>query len=65
MTVTERVDTLGDLIALLERRIPTFAEDRDELFNFAVNGELVLHGEKRVKLQSGDEIEIVVAFSGG
>ncbi len=39
--------------------------DRDELFNFAVNGELIVHGEKNVRLQSGDEVEIVVAFSGG
>ena len=39
--------------------------DRDELYNFAVNGELILHGEKDVQLNSGDEIEIVVAFSGG
>ena len=39
--------------------------DRDELFNFAVNGELILHGEKNVHLKSGDEVEIVVAFAGG
>ncbi|HEX9493526.1 MAG TPA: MoaD/ThiS family protein [Thermoanaerobaculia bacterium] len=38
---------------------------RDELYNFAVNGDLILHGEKNVQLRSGDEIEIVVAFSGG
>jgi len=40
-------------------------DDRDELFNFAVNGELILHGEKDVRLANGDEVEIVVAFSGG
>jgi len=39
--------------------------ERDELYNFAVNGDLILHGEKNVQLRSGDEIEIVVAFSGG
>ncbi len=39
--------------------------ERDELYNFAVNGELILHGEKNVQLRSGDEVEIVVAFSGG
>ena len=38
---------------------------RDELYNFAINGELIIHGEKDIRLNSGDEIEIVVAFSGG
>ena len=65
MTVTENIRTLGELMTILEQRIPTFADDRDELFNFAVNGELVLHGEKNVALQNGDEVEVVVAFSGG
>ena len=64
-TVTESVTTLGDLMTILETRLPKFAEDRDELFNFAINGELVLHGEKKAKLQNGDEVEVVVAFSGG
>jgi sulfur carrier protein ThiS len=52
--------SLGDIIARLD-----LADDRDELFNFAVNGELVLHGEKNVSLKDGDEVEIVVAFAGG
>ena len=39
--------------------------ERDELFNFAVNGDLVLHGEKKIFLRDGDEVEIVVAFAGG
>jgi len=65
MTIEESVHTLGDLMTLLEARLPRFAEDRDELFNFAINGELVLHGEKTAKLKHGDEVEVVVAFSGG
>jgi sulfur carrier protein ThiS len=40
-------------------------DERDELFNFAVNGDLILHGEKNIALSAGDEVEIVVAFSGG
>jgi sulfur carrier protein ThiS len=40
-------------------------DDRDELYNFAINGELIIHGEKSVKLKDQDEVEIVVAFSGG
>jgi molybdopterin converting factor small subunit len=64
-TVNETVTTLGELMTILEARLPKFAEDRDELFNFAINGELVLHGEKKMALQNGDEVEVVVAFSGG
>jgi len=52
--------SLGDIIAKLDLN-----DDRDELFNFAVNGDLVLHGEKDVALKDGDEVEIVVAFAGG
>jgi sulfur carrier protein ThiS len=52
--------SLDDIIVRLD-----LAGDRDELFNFAVNGELILHGEKNVVLKNGDEVEIVVAFAGG
>lgn len=52
--------SLGEIIAKLD-----LADDRDELFNFAVNGDLVLHGEKDIALKDGDEVEIVVAFAGG
>lgn len=65
MTVSGSVRSLGELITVLEQDLPGFTDDRDELFNFAVNGELVLHGEKSVPLHDGDEVEVVVAFSGG
>jgi sulfur carrier protein ThiS len=58
--VTMDATSLAELIAKLG-----IEEERDELFNFAVNGELVLYGEKDVRLKNGDEVEIVVAFSGG
>ena len=58
--VTMDAASLGDIIARLD-----LADERDELFNFAVNGDLVLHGEKDVVLKNGDEVEIVVAFAGG
>jgi sulfur carrier protein ThiS len=58
--LTMDATSLGDIIARLD-----LAEDRDELFNFAVNGELVLHGEKNVMLKNGDEVEIVIAIAGG
>ena len=65
MVVNDSVHTLGELITVLERDLPHFADDRDELFNFAINGEMVLHGESRAAITDGDEVEIVVAFSGG
>ena len=52
-SLAEIIDTLG------------LEQERDELFDFAVNGELVLHGERAVALRDGDEVEVVVAFSGG
>jgi sulfur carrier protein ThiS len=58
--ITMSAASLGDIIAKLD-----LSKDRDELFNFAVNGDLVLHGEKDVALKDGDEVEIVIAFAGG
>jgi sulfur carrier protein ThiS len=58
--ITMDAKSLADIIAKLD-----LSDDRDELFNFAVNGDLVLHGEKDVALKDGDEVEIVVAFAGG
>jgi sulfur carrier protein ThiS len=58
--MTMDATSLADIIAKLD-----LGDDRDELFNFAVNGELVLHGEKNVILKNGDEVEIVVAIAGG
>jgi sulfur carrier protein ThiS len=59
------VTRLGELLMLLESRLPDFSASNDELFNVAVNGELILHGERAVALASGDEVEIVIAFAGG
>ena len=58
--LTMDASSLDDIIVRLG-----IEDDRDELYNFAVNGELILHGEKKVRLADGDEVEIVVAFSGG
>ena len=58
--ITMSATTLGEVIDNLG-----IEGERDELYNFAVNGDLILHGEKNVQLRAGDEIEIVVAFSGG
>jgi sulfur carrier protein ThiS len=58
--ITMTAESLAEIIAKLD-----LSDDRDELFNFAVNGDLVLHGEKDVVLKDGDEVEIVIAFAGG
>ncbi len=58
--LTMTASSLDDIITKLG-----IEDDRDELYNFAVNGELILHGENKVRLADGDEVEIVVAFSGG
>ena len=58
--ITMSASSLEDVIAKLG-----IDEDRDELYNFAINGELIIHGEKKIVLDDGDEVEIVVAFSGG
>jgi sulfur carrier protein ThiS len=58
--LTMNAVSLDEIVDRLELQ-----DDRDELYNFAVNGELIVHGEHAVKLADGDEVEIVVAFSGG
>lgn len=58
--ITMTASSLGEVIEKLG-----LGDERDELYNFAVNGDLVVHGEKDLQLRSGDEIEIVIAFSGG
>jgi molybdopterin converting factor small subunit len=63
--VTTPVESIGELVDLLDRELPSFSEQHDELFNFAVNGELVVNGERSVPLKSGDEVELLVAFAGG
>lgn len=58
--LTMNASSLDDIIGRL-----ALGEERDELYNFAVNGELIVHGEHEVTLADGDEVEIVIAFSGG
>ncbi len=63
--ISTPVRNIGELVLLLAQRLPAFAGARDELYNFAINGELLLHGEKNAPLASGDEVELLVAFAGG
>jgi molybdopterin converting factor small subunit len=64
LSIETPVATLGQLIPILEARIDGFRGD-DSLFNFAVNGVMLLHGEQNHPLAPGDEVEILVAFGGG
>ena len=43
MVVNDSVHTLGELISVLERDLPHFADDRDELFNFAFKPRAFFH----------------------
>lgn len=64
MVIDDPVRSLGELVTILKARLPNFT-GKDELFNFAINGELVLHGENAFPLHDGDQVEIVVSFAGG
>ena len=66
LTVTEPVENLAELVQVLDRRLPEFRAQWDDLMlNFAVNGEVVLPGARERALADGDVIEIVPAISGG
>ncbi|HUP63914.1 MAG TPA: MoaD/ThiS family protein [Thermoanaerobaculia bacterium] len=64
IAIEEPVANLFELSTLLETRIPGFSS-MDEIYNYAVNGEIILHGEKARLLSPGDEVEILISFSGG
>lgn len=64
--VHETVETVGELIDVLDRRIPGLRDQLDDsVFNFAVNDEMLLYGARERALRSGDTVEIVPAISGG
>ena len=66
LAVTERVATVGDLVEVLDRRIPGFREQLDDsVFNFAVNDEMLLYHARDRRLADGDTVEIIPTISGG
>ncbi|MGH9313624.1 MAG: MoaD/ThiS family protein [Vicinamibacterales bacterium] len=66
LTVTEPVRTIGQLVDVLDRRIPGFRDQLDDsVFNFAVNDEMLLHGVRDHPLRDGDTVEIIPTISGG
>ena len=66
LTVTETVRTIGELVDVLDRRLPGFRDQlNDSVFNFAVNDEMLLHRARERELCDGDTVEIIPTISGG
>jgi molybdopterin converting factor small subunit len=66
LVVSDPVRTIGDLIEVLDRRMPGFRDQlEDSVFNFAVNDEVVLYHARDRALADGDVVELVPAISGG
>ena len=64
--VSEPVENLGQLVTALNRLLPGLAGELDDpLYNFAVNGELLLHNVDARSLRDGDVVEIVPSMAGG
>ena len=64
--VEEPVGTIGELVEVLDRRIPGLRLQLDDsVFNFAVNDEMLLHGVGQRTLRDGDTVEIIPTISGG
>ena len=66
LEVHEPVGSIGELVDVLDRRIPGFRDQLDDsVFNFAVNDEMLLHNARARVLVPGDVVEIVPTISGG
>jgi sulfur carrier protein ThiS len=65
VTITTPVSNLGQLIPLLEAQVPDFSEDDDDGYVFAINGTIILYGTKAQTVKNGDDVEVMLALSGG
>lgn len=66
LEIHEPAGTIGELVDLIDRRIPGFRDQLDDsVFNFAVNDEMILHQARERALRPGDVVEIVPTISGG
>jgi len=66
LLVREPVQTVGQLVAALDRLVPGLAQELDDpLYNIAVNDELLLHNVDARPVKDGDVIEIVPSMAGG
>ena len=64
--IDEPVANIGELVGALDARYPGLAADIDDaIFNFAVNGRMVLHRVRQEPVGDGDVVEIVPTISGG
>ena len=66
LSISEPVATVGDLVDVLDRRIPGFRDQLDDsVFNFAVNDEMLLYRARERRLADGDTVAIIPTISGG
>ena len=66
LRVVDHLETIADLVAVLERQRPDLrALLHDNLYNFAVNDTLILHGVDRHPLADGDIVELIPTIAGG
>lgn len=64
--IDEPVNNVIELREALKRRLPEAAEKLDDRsLNIAVNGEMLLSGEKQASLRNGDQVTIVPMLAGG
>jgi aldehyde:ferredoxin oxidoreductase len=66
LVVTRPVNTIGELIEAVEEKLPGFREQvADSLYNFAVNGSMILSGTNATAVRNGDEVDVVPSLAGG
>ena len=66
LSISEPVATVGELVDVLDRRIPGFREQLDDsVFNFAVNDEMLLYRARERRLADGDTVAIIPTIAGG
>lgn len=66
VVIDEPVANVVELRAALKRRLPEAAADLDDAhINVAVNGTVLLSGEKAHRLNPGDQVTLVPAMAGG
>ncbi len=64
--IDEPVNDVGQLRDALLRKLPEAAEDlNDRSWNIAVNGNMVLSGERAACISSGDRVSLVPIIAGG
>ncbi|MCF8199459.1 MAG: MoaD/ThiS family protein [Sulfuritalea sp.] len=66
VVIDELVNDVTQLRQALLRKLPEAAEDlNDSSWNIAINGDMVLSGEKAARISSGDRVALVPIIAGG